>query len=148
MYDPPVTLTLIYSVNDIETVFSVPNIPLTEAYQQAITCAHIPVIEDNDFEYNEWKCIGFSNVRDVFRFTDADDIVVVRREDIHLNSYIYFVIYRYEEEVEDQGENVPFPLQASDYTSDTHSDVSSITVEEEDNEIYDIYTPPVTHVAG
>ena len=151
MYDPQMTLTLIYSVEGVETVFSVPNIPLTHAYYTALQAAGVQAIDDADeFIEGEWNCIGISCVRDVFRETDAENIVVVRREEPASDSFLYLILYRYEEEEEEEEED-----DVDDY--DTVSIVSSTDIEdeddnyqeeEEDQTVYTVYTPPPISSSG
>ena len=144
MYDPPMTLTMIYSIEGIETVFSVPNIPLNNAYFMALQAAGVQEsqIDENEFIDGEWKCVGFSCVRDIFRETDTENIVVARREELDTDSFLYLVLYRYEEEDFDD--------------CDTVSMVSSTDVEEEeednyqeeDHTVYTVYTPPPISSSG
>lgn len=129
MYDPLMTLTMIYSVEGTETVWNFPNIPLTHAYTMALQAAEIQTVSDNDeFTDGPWKCIGFSCVRNIFRETDADNVVVVRREETETDSFLYMVLYREEED----GEN----------ENDIVSVASSTDIDEVEQIHYEVFTPP------
>ncbi len=106
MYNPPVTFTLVYVVGDVETVYSLPNIPLTLAYEKALECAFLPSfdelytcdIEDCHFTYNQWLILGFPVLQYALRYTDAENIAVIRRECEETNTALYFLISHYDEQ--------------------------------------------------